>query len=736
MVLIFFVAGIIYCLQLRQLPATDISNYEGRHLTIVGIINDVPQVTLLDSENARIRYKLAVQTIIDENDKPIRVTGGVIVNSYQSVATHIMSYGTEVAVRGKVSIPNSYGNPGMIDTRAALRRDGVTARLTVSDGMSELSNTSDKWYWQNTLAKWRENIDTRMKNTMSKETAAILIGSLFGGYTGISKDVISSFATTGIIHILSVSGTHISLVVTVMWWLGSLFRLRSFIIALLAIVAIVVYALISGCTPPVVRSTVMGVIALLAIGFGRENDAPTALMVAAFLMLLYQPDIVYDISFQLSFFATAGLIFLYPPIVFYLKPYIGWLAEPLAVTLAAQLGVLPFIAWYFKSFSMSAFIANLIVVPLIEAAVVIGLFIAVIGAFIEPVNLLWTVCDVIIDAVVILTKMFAAIPGASIYIPPFGFWEALIYYMLVAWFFGYCPSYIPSPTVVFNRYFKVVVVSIMILAVGFSIYINCPSPFVVHFIDVGQGDATLIITPRKRAILIDTGGNLNESTDFDIGERVVLPYLKHYGILDIDYLILTHGHQDHAGGAAAIVSSIPVKNTLIVREKFTPALERVINISAGSTFVPLYNNQKIMLDETVIEVVYDGTRIDRKENRPGNESSAVVKVTYGRYSFLITGDLAARGEQAILAKGTPINSTVLKVAHHGSNTSTTPEFLSAVKPQYAVISVGHNNRYGHPHPEVLQRLKQENIPIYRTDINGAIKFEVNQESLKVITYRN
>lgn len=730
---LFVVCGMIHFLHVSHLPSSDVSHLVGQTLTVVGIVSDIPQALPVKEEKVKVRYKVSAHAAITERGEKVPVTGGVLVSIDQRSTQQILPYGTEIMATGKLTLPHSYGNPGMIDTSAALKRQGVTARLSVSDGRIRFAKNNDEWHWQNTLAGWRENITTRMENTMSPQTAAILAGTLFGGYSGIPKEVIASFATTGIIHILSVSGTHIALVAAVIFWLGSLFRVRAGIIAAWAAFSIILYAMISGGTPPVVRSAIMGIIGLAAVGLGREKDAPAALMIAALLMLLYQPGLIYDISFQLSFCAAAGLIFLYPKTVIYFKALPAWLAKPFAVTLTAQLGVVPFIAWYYKTFSLSSFIANIIAVPIIEAAVILGLVAAILGAILAPANIMWSACSSLINLVVAMTKFIAALPGASFYLPPIGLGAGVIYYCLLAWLYGYMPRFIPSPADIFARWFKTSAVFAIGAATVFAIYINYPQQFAVHFIDVGQGDAALIITPHRRAILIDSGGTIGQSTDFDIGERVVLPYLKHYGILDIDYLILTHGHQDHAGGAPAVISGIPVKKIMIAREEFTPALEKLINISADATYIPIYQNQQILLDDTKIDIIHDGIRAETKSS---NESSAVIKVTYGSHSFLFTGDLETKGEQAILTEGQPVSCSVLKVGHHGSKTSSTAEFLAAVQPRYAVISVGYNNRFGHPHPDVINRLAERSIETYRTDQHGAVIFQSDGDNLHIKTFRD
>lgn len=729
---LFFVCGFIHLMHMSEIPISDISRFAGQKITVVGKLVDVPQITPVDATQIRVRYKIGVNTVLTEQGERIPVTGAILVSLYQKEPMPIATYGVQTVAAGKLALPHSYGNPGLIDGSAALRREGITARMLISDGRIAFEANVER-HWQDTLAGWRESVISRMGKAMPPDNAALLVGTLFGGYSGIPRNIVESFTTTGLVHILSVSGTHIALVAGVILWLASILRMRLGAAAFLAAMAIVLYALISGGTPPVIRSAVMGVIGLAAIGLGREKDAPTALMLTAFSMLIYQPEIVYDISFQLSFGATAGLIFLYAKTFKRLDFLPRWLASPFAVTLAAQLGVLPFIAWYFANFSLSAFIANILVVPIIEVAVVIGLFTAVLGAVFPPANLLWIACSSLIDVVVLVTQKLAAIPGASVYIPPIGFWWGLPYYCILAWMYGYKPQRVPYLSVMAKRWPKVSTAAVLICAVAVAIYINIPRPLYVHFIDVGQGDATLVVTPHRRAVLIDTGGTTGDlSNDFDIGDRVVLPYLKHYGILSIDYLILTHGHQDHAGGASAIASHLPVRNILLAREPFTKVIEKLTSTASGSHFIPAYKNQEIFLDGVLFTVVHDVTGIRPKS---ANESSSVIRVSYGQHSFLVTGDLDSNGEKEILDGKVLIGSTVLKVSHHGSKTSTSANFLARVNPNYAVISVGYNNRFGHPHSEVLNRLAEQGSQVFRTDEHGAVVFQSDGNMLCVDTFR-
>ena len=252
----------------------------------------------------------------------------------------------------------------------------------------------------------------------------------------------------------------------------------------------------------------------------------------------------------------------------------------------------------------------------------------------------------------------------------------------------------------------------------------------VHFIDVGQGDCCLVITPHRKAILIDTGGNINDN--FNIGEKVVVPYLRHIGIASLEYIILTHCHIDHAGGAGAVVDNINTKYVLIGKENrdlYAKAMKR--SVEKCDNLIPVLQLEQFKIDDVMFEIIPSENIISNNIN----EYSNVVKVSYGKNDFMITGDLEVEGENAILNKNINIASEVLKVGHHGSNTSSSEKFLKQVQPLYGVISVGYNNRFGHPDSAVLERMEKLGIKIYRTDLNGAIVFQATKDNLKVQAFR-
>lgn len=260
-----------------------------------------------------------------------------------------------------------------------------------------------------------------------------------------------------------------------------------------------------------------------------------------------------------------------------------------------------------------------------------------------------------------------------------------------------------------------------------------PPTLQIHFIDVGQGDACLIITPNHHSILIDTGGSIN--SDYDIGTHIDIPYLHHYKITSLDYLILSHLDKDHSGDANSILQKIPVKHLIISKEgleNYANELQIPINNPILENAIVAKENMSFSLDN----INFQFLQLDNNLLKSSNEASNVIKLTYHNFSALFTGDLPQQDELNLISANKNLQANVLKIAHHGSNTSSSEEFLRAVKPQLAIISVGKYNHFNHPSPDVIARLHQLSINILRTDENGAIIISTDGYKFSTQTYIN
>lgn len=254
----------------------------------------------------------------------------------------------------------------------------------------------------------------------------------------------------------------------------------------------------------------------------------------------------------------------------------------------------------------------------------------------------------------------------------------------------------------------------------------------VHYLDVGQGNAALIETPNEKYILIDAGGRFGRGDGaYDAGVRVVVPYLRYAGVKQLDMMVLTHGHLDHAGGAAAVVRAIPTDTILIAREHQSKSIRSLLKEEGRYRTVQYaQSGWRTEVDGVTVEILHAPTEMKGSKN--GNEASNLVRISYAGKRFLFTGDMESLQEESILMQKLDVASDVLCVAHHGSKTSSSAEFLARCVPSHAVISAGYQNMFGHPHPSVLERLAEQKAAVHRIDRQGLVLIEADADGVRAV----
>lgn len=662
--------------------------------------------------------------------------------------------GDAIQLTGSIREFHDYGNPGRMNTVMSNKAKGICGRAMISK-YSLVIEPRQEISLARLAEQVRKKYEAYMAQAMPKQDAAAIFAMLFGGYQGIRPELLEAFTVTGIVHILSVSGSHITLMAGTANIVGRFLHMSPRATAALATGVILFYSLLAGAIPPVIRSALMGILTLLALTAGRERGAQHILGLVALGLLLYSPLWLFDISFQLSFGATAGLLYLAPTLRERLRKKLPvFVADSLAVTIGAQLSVLPIIAWYFNVLSLSSLLANLVIAPIVEWIIVAGLLAGLLASLIPMAGkVVFLLASVVLGLVYELSRWVAALPGSQIYMPTFSWWGEILYYMGLGWLIidgehrkRLMPCVGSKYLLAMGRKLRDSKGWQAVFLLGMLVVVFCcwqilgnNKEMQVHFIDVGQGDSALVITPHGRAFMVDTGGVREGS--YDIGSRVDVPYLLHYGVQKLDYIFLTHAHDDHAGGVKGIVTKIPVGAIGIGHEGAGDYLQTFGTGELGKIkklLVPLQEGSSIELDGVRIDMLYSPESKKVQESQlqaTGNEFSNLIRVSYGEASFLFTGDLIAEQEQQVLANGTNVASTVLKVGHHGSRTSSSQEFLTAVNPGWAVISCGYNNSFGHPHKEILNRLTScTKAEILRTDQQGAIVFRTDGKSIKVESF--
>jgi competence protein ComEC len=589
---------------------------------------------------------------------------------------------------------SGFRNPGGFDYAARLRRQGLdVVDGSPGDWLVALDAPAPPW----PLRVKRRALET-IEARLPPVSAALLGGLLLRERSDLPPEIQERFRRSGTYHVLAVSGFHVGILAAAVFFALRLARASRRASACLAIAVVVGFACVVGPEPSVLRATIMGVLVLSALLLDREAAVANSLALAAILILAVRPGDLHEPGFQLSFAATAGIVAAPLPR--------GWLGSALGVNVAAQLAVLPVMLVHFHQLTSIAILANLAVVPLAAVSMILGL--AALTLSLVSETLATVAFDAAWPALLALraaVAVTAAVPGALVHLPAPPAAAVLLYtaaliLALQAW-------HARAQARPRARAFAAAAATALAIAVALAAWpLVRPSDgrLRLTMLDVGQGDAMVLETPDGGAMVVDAGGG--GALRLDAGERVVAPYLWSRGFLRLAAAITTHADLDHAGGMPAI------ERLFWIREQWSP--ERP---PPGVTFVG------------PVAVTPLAAPLSAGASR--NEAALVLRVEWRLASFLLTSDVGAPAERALLAAGVPAGAVVLKVGHHGSRHSSTPEFLAAVRPSVAVISVGARNAYGHPAPQALARIAATGARVYRTDQDGAVILETDGRVLTV-----
>ncbi len=754
----FLVLFLLLGLALSRISAekckTPLVHYAGKQMVLVGQVVAEPDV-----REDKAFYLLEVQEIIRGGERQA-ISGAVRLQAKES--SRVYAYGDVLRVSGLLDRPDLPGNPGGFNYRTYLERQGIKMVLQARgrDAIEKIGDSAANPVF-NVALRVKQKLSTAATTALSPSQAAVLNGMVFGTQGLIDRDTRQAFSETGVVHILSVSGLHVGLVLGGAVGLLRILKLSPGLTAPLVSPVLIFYALMTGAGPAVLRATIMALLLLWAHHLGRDRDWPTTLALAALAILLWSPLQIYNPGFQLSFAATWGILYLGPILSEYFTGFLKGLptgfvratAQGLAVPLAAQLATIPLVAWYYNLISPVSIPANLLAVPLVGLALFLGVIAAFLGLLWLPLAGLVNVSTgIVLDLFLALIGFFQQLPGAVIYLatPPVLLAAAWYAGLLVAAGVrsgGWSPA-------VRHRVKSRAVVGVVLAAVLLLIWWPWTGRqrLTVHFIDVGQGDSILVQTPGGRNMLIDTGGTREEfQTGTGVGDQVVTPYLRKIGVNRIDALVFTHPHEDHCGGAAYLVKNFPVGLAVVSPVGEATGIEEEFAVAQGSAGIPpAYTDLLAKMAAAKIPVraaaAGDVLRLDDKVSieilspertvgaaKPNlNNGSLVLKLTCGHRSFIFTGDIEVEAQKELLQREVDLKTDVLKMPHHGSR-SLLPGIVDRTKPEMAVITVGARNTFGHPAQSTLDLLHRVGAQVYRTDLDGAVIMETDGNKLKVRT---
>ncbi|MFQ5579213.1 MAG: DNA internalization-related competence protein ComEC/Rec2 [Nitrospiria bacterium] len=675
-------------------------------------------------------------------------------------------YGDQLEMTVRLRTPTQFQNSGAFQYADYRERGGWRGSATLPNDDHIRKVGEGGLGVLRLLYGWREEIRIRILNSVEGPPAALLMALVIGETGYLTDPVREAFSDSGTAHILAVSGSHLAFVSLLVFgltrWLIlrmpepillriSLWKIPAQWASLLTGMAVSVYAFLAGGRIGTLRALMMILIYLSSIWIGRGSDTKSSLSLAALLILFAQPQALFELSFQLSFLAVLAILLVmawweeaFPSALNdvydeVLSPKKNRLIRTggliLLSTLGATLGTAPLTLYYFHQFSWVGFLANLIIVPFAGWIMVpFGLLSALFSFFLEKGFIFSFFHHWIGSLYYQGAAFFSNFPGAGQHFSSPPILSLFLFYGLLFTGLIRAASW---------RTLLCLVSAFFLFFLGWGGMRLAPEKLRVTFLDVGQGDATLIEFPKGRTMLIDGGPRR-------AGRSAIAPALWERGIRKIDYLVGSHPQMDHVGGFAYLLRKFQIG------EVWTDGIERKASfIREISALIKekKVNSRTISGDDLPMEI--DGCRIfflnpsGEKVFRKGdnlNDYSIVFRLscpTLGRegLSFLLTGDIEGAVEQDLVESGHELKSTFLKVPHHGSHSSSTHPFISAVSPRAAMISVGSRNRYGHPHQKIISRYADQDIQVYRTDEDGALVVEAKRshagglQDVKVQTYR-
>ena len=742
------------------------SDLLGREVEASGQIVDDPEST-----TRQVRFELKVTRIVAGDDTWDVEERWLV---YAAPPAGIVSgrtppyfrYGDEVTVRGTPLQPQPVEG---FDYAAHLAAQGITATLFA--GESRVTGEGGTW-WRTAIYGARGRLAESLERSMPYPESALAIAVVLGKRESLPYGLVEKFRGTGAAHLLAISGLHVGVLLAAAlaaaaWLLGR--RRGTYLVV--AGMAIWLYVLLAGASPSAMRAAVMGTVFLAALGIGRPSSVVPALALAAAVMTAVSPDLIRQVSFQLSFAAVGGIALAHALLGGRLgwgasstsgwgKRLAGWAAGLLMVSAAATLATWPLVAVNFGQVALLGSAVSLLAIPAMAPLIVLAMFSASTGLALAPLGELlgWAATA----PAAWLIAVVSALPSWTFDAEWVGRPLVLVWYiglggaLLAAnprrarlwrqWASGLAGKLrdlagrvaagaaggsqggpaLPSP-------YLTTAIAIA-LAVGAAILwlrvADGPDNLLhVHFLDIGQGDSTLIVTPSGKQVLVDGG------PDGDVTSGQLAAAMPG-GDRSLDLVIVTHLDSDHSHGLMEVmdrnVVGALVTGPLTAEGGMGPQWEQRI-LRQGLLPTEVRAGHTIRLDEGVQMTV-----LNPPADRPfgdSNNDSLALRLTYGNVSVLLSADMEEEAERRLIHGGADLGSTVLKVGHHGSSTSSTQEFLGAVSPQIAVISAGEDNQYGHPAPEVMQRIGESigEQNVFRTDQYGTIQLVSDGKTFRVET---
>ena len=702
-----------------------------------------------------LRFRLEVERLVAAQDTT-PATGYVQVTLARSpwrpeVAFPVIVQGDLVQVQGRLRRLPRRRNPADFDVGDYLRQRGIYATMAVSDTADLALLGHRRTRTERLVVPAQGYVRSQLARLIpTDEARAVLEALVLGDRSGLEEETRRRFARTGLMHLLAVSGLHVLLVGMVLYGLlrPVLLRLRlgwkamELTRAAATMTLLLLYMMLAGANASVVRAVIMAGLFIGGTVLQRSSHPLNTLGVAAVILLLARPGHLFGAGFQLSFAAVAAIVTLHPLI--YERMPEAWLAKPLrrsllttvTVSLAATLGTMPVLLYHFGQASLAGLLLNLAAIPLTALTLASGLMaLCLSGWFSFGAEVFGAAADVLARGLLHTAAVGEATLG----------WAAVRTYVQDPWYVLSMAAALlmlaqwPRPRLRWRLGATALGLATMGIWTGVLTGAHTPRLEVVFF-DVGHGDAALVALPNGRHLLVDAGGRDAFS---DQGVRALRPHLERFGIRHLDAVMVTHPHSDHLGGLPSLLRAVPVRRLFHNGQAYASTLyAETMHLldSLGVAHQALKAGDTIALDPSVLlQILAPETTSTTDED--ANNASVVLRLVYDHTVFLFTGDIEAEAEQRLLTRyGAILRSDVVKVAHHGSRTSSTHALVEHVAPDtaratIAVVSVGASSLFGLPDEEVLRRWQARGATVWTTVHQGALWLRSDGRSVHRVEWR-
>lgn len=682
-----------------------VSNYELKYNAICNEINQentfVGTITEVGKET---KYYRTYTVKIDNINKASKYKNiNILLRVKKSSNCKNLKYGNKVQGLGNFEKPSIRRNYKGFDYSKYLKTKSVYYICT-NDGknIKVVREKSICVYnmWINSL---KNRIKSSLTEVLPSDSANISIALLLGDTAMLEQGQKQLFSDASLSHVLAISGMHVSYVI-----LGVEFVLRKFDKRkgkYIYILILIFFAHFTGGSASVIRAVIMAIIAIISKLVYRKSDTLNNIAIAALIILISNPYNILNLGFQLSFLGTLGIV-LFNSKISNILSFIKFkkFNSLLAVSISANIMIFPIIINVYNTVSFVFLVSNILVAPLLG----VMCFVGYLTVFVSLISLkLARLLGIVLNIIMKIFSHIAHISG-SMEILKFtvrtpSIVMIIVYYLLIFYVFFYYRK-------CHKKILLKLVSAITVIVLLFNVLYNNQSKLKIYFIDVGQGDCTVIVTPSKKTIIIDGGGS--EGNDYDIGKNVLIPYLLDRGIISIDYMIFSHFDSDHAKGLLSVMENLEVRNAIISKQgKGSQNYNTFLEIAQKKKIKVIYIHldDRIKIDKyTYFDFLWPSDNLISENVL--NNNSIVCKLHYGKFTMLFTGDIEKIAEDEILNEynesSSRLKSTVLKVGHHGSKTSSSMEFIDIVDPVVALIGVGEKNKFGHPNEDVIERFEK------------------------------